>query len=65
MTPAFVRERKLEKMEEFERDSLNIGVLTMTEIARDPEDESKWLDQRVDRFYRLWQAGARWGQTQQ
>lgn len=59
-----VREKKLEKMEDFERDALRIGAINPCETARDPEDETKWSLQHMDRLYRLWQAGARYGQDQ-
>ena len=58
------RERKLQKMEDFERDALNIGVINQCECHRNPEDETKWSMVHMDRLYRLWQAGARYGQDQ-
>jgi len=59
---SMVRESKLDKMETFERDCLNTGVLEKADLERHPEDETKWVEQRVDRFYRLWLAGARYAQ---
>lgn len=59
-----VREKKLEKMEDFERDALRIGAINPCETARNPEDETKWSLVHMDRLYRLWQAGARYGQEQ-
>jgi hypothetical protein len=59
-----VREKKLEKMEDFERDALRIGAINQCETHRDPEDETKWSMVHMDRLYRLWQAGARYGQSQ-
>jgi hypothetical protein len=59
-----VREKKLEKMEDFERDALRVGIINTHETHRDPEDETKWTLQHMDRMFRLWQAGARYGQAQ-
>lgn len=59
-----VREKKLQKMEDFERDALRIGAINPCETARNPEDETKWSLVHMDRLYRLWQAGARYGQEQ-
>lgn len=59
-----VREKKLQKMEDFERDALRIGAINQCETHRDPEDETKWSLVHMDRLYRLWQAGARYGQEQ-
>lgn len=59
-----VTEKKLEKMEDFEKDALRIGAINEHECHRDPNDETKWSLVHMDRLYRLWQAGARYGQQQ-
>lgn len=59
-----VREKKLQKMEDFERDALRVGAINPHEVHRNPEDETKWSMVHMDRLYRLWQAGARYGQDQ-
>lgn len=57
-----VAQKKLEKMEDFEKDAIRIGAIHPHECHRDPEDETKWSLVHMDRLYRLWQAGARYGQ---
>lgn len=57
-------QQRLDKMVEFERCALNVGAINETECHRMPEDETKWSLKHMDRLYRLWLAGARYGQSQ-
>lgn len=58
---SWVRDRKLQRMEDFEQDAIRIGAISACDTGRDPNDETKWTSVHMDRLYRLWQAGARYG----
>lgn len=52
----------LDKMGDFELDAVKTGAVLMTDCYRDPADETKWKSPKMHALFRLWQAGARYGQ---
>lgn len=52
----------LDKMVDFELDAVRTGAILMTDCYRDAEDETKWKSKKMHALFRLWQAGARYGQ---
>ncbi|ATW58084.1 hypothetical protein CNR34_00151 [Pseudomonas phage nickie] len=52
----------LDKMVDFELDAIKTGAALMTDCYRDPDDETKWRNKKMHALFRLWQAGARYGQ---